>query len=334
MSTQQTIEKHAENPFNTTFSDKEGMEEAYESLIQKIVSEIKNGSKTDSFKKTVDCLSITGSYSARNKALIYMQKPDVVGPFNGYKQWKQFGRVPEKGSSAIWILAPINIKYCNESNEPVKYCEKCDTCTESHYRMVGTRSVKTFAYSQTVELADEDKPENVKDISIVTEKNISTEKEKEKIQNAYNKLINFAEEQGMEVTEISDISEWSISKSRGSYNPQTNKIKIRNFKIGNDAEKIPVESRFSTLVHEIAHGLLHNNMEKNLSKKQKELEAESVAYGVCKWFGIETESGVYISTFFKNELESNESEEYIKERVENSIERIAETISNIQMKLI
>ena len=44
-----------------------------------------------------------------------------------------------------------------------------------------------------------------------------------------------------------------------------------------------------TLVHEIAHSLLHNDGD--TSSQVKEVEAESVAYTVCQHLGID--SGVY-----------------------------------------
>ena len=41
-----------------------------------------------------------------------------------------------------------------------------------------------------------------------------------------------------------------------------------------------------TLIHEIAHELLHNGTDKN--KNTKEVEAESVAYAVCSYFNLDT----------------------------------------------
>ena len=47
-----------------------------------------------------------------------------------------------------------------------------------------------------------------------------------------------------------------------------------------------------TLVHEIAHAKLHNpdflSEEQKKARREKEVEAESVAYVVCQHFGIDT----------------------------------------------
>lgn len=43
-----------------------------------------------------------------------------------------------------------------------------------------------------------------------------------------------------------------------------------------------------TLAHEIGHALLHADPEIDMSREDKELEAESVAYIVCKHYGLDT----------------------------------------------
>lgn len=54
-----------------------------------------------------------------------------------------------------------------------------------------------------------------------------------------------------------------------------------------------VNMQVNTLVHEIAHELLHHPSE--LSKQQKEIQAEATAYVVCKHFGLETKSFTYLA---------------------------------------
>ena len=67
----------------------------------------------------------------------------------------------------------------------------------------------------------------------------------------------------------------------------------------NDIEKIIViqdgmteRQSVKTLIHEIAHAMLHTKeqlQECKKDRKQKELEAESVAYVVCEHFGFDSE---------------------------------------------
>ena len=54
--------------------------------------------------------------------------------------------------------------------------------------------------------------------------------------------------------------------------------------------------RFAIAVHEFAHILLHMG-ERRLSARIKEIEAESVAYIVCRHFGIKTQSTIYLNAY-------------------------------------
>jgi len=56
----------------------------------------------------------------------------------------------------------------------------------------------------------------------------------------------------------------------------------------------------TTLIHELAHELLHKkNREQRLDRETKELEAETVAYLVCSYFGIDVPSHKYLATWQK-----------------------------------
>lgn len=50
------------------------------------------------------------------------------------------------------------------------------------------------------------------------------------------------------------------------------------------------EQTIKTMIHEIAHSRLHNTVEIlcNVNKQRREIEAESIAYTVCSYFGIDT----------------------------------------------
>ena len=58
-----------------------------------------------------------------------------------------------------------------------------------------------------------------------------------------------------------------------------------------------------TLIHEIAHAMLHHLECLELCSRQKEIEAESVAYSVCQYFGIDTSdfSFPYLAVYSEKE---------------------------------
>lgn len=94
--------------------------------------------------------------------------------------------------------------------------------------------------------------------------------------------------------------------SNGFYTPTNNTITIKS--------NMSISHTIRTLIHETAHSILHNldaiNI-KELSREDKEIQAESVAYCVCKYFGLDTSSYSfdYIATWSYSkttqELEKN-----------------------------
>lgn len=312
-------------------SSSQDMEEAYEELIEDLVDVVVSGRKSDNFKELMDTLAVAGTYSSRNKFLIKVQNPSVIGPFNGYKQWiNQFGRVPDEGTSALWVLAPNTVDYCNKSDEKAKYCNECeDDCEDTRSILTGFRSVPTFAYSQTVELDDKDKPEGVKDISVISQKDVETDIEEEQLLEWYENLISEYESRGFDVSEIDDKEDWKISSgARGFFEHDDSSITVRNFRIGKEGNGVDLAERLSTLIHEVAHSYLSHD-EEDISDGKKEMEAEAVAYVVCQRIDIETDAGVYISSHLNSEISDLKNREKIRDTVEDSVERIGEVSGEI-----
>lgn len=105
--------------------------------------------------------------------------------------------------------------------------------------------------------------------------------------------------------------------ANGFYNPRGKIIEIRD-----DLSEIMT---IKTCIHEIAHALLHTN-QKDLSKQVKETEAESVAYGVCSYYGIDT--GNYSFPYIAGWSSSHsikESKESMH-RIRDAIDQIIETM--------
>ena len=61
-----------------------------------------------------------------------------------------------------------------------------------------------------------------------------------------------------------------------------------------------------TLIHEIAHALVHDNEEETEEKDPavREIEAESIAYSVCRYYGLDTSefSFPYLAVFSRTKL--------------------------------
>lgn len=61
-------------------------------------------------------------------------------------------------------------------------------------------------------------------------------------------------------------------------------------------DRLDEAGKVSVITHELAHELLHRDPESaGLTREQKEIEAEAVAFVVCSHFGIETASANYLA---------------------------------------
>ena len=71
--------------------------------------------------------------------------------------------------------------------------------------------------------------------------------------------------------------------AKGYYSPADNQIVIKT--------GLSQQQEIKTLIHEIAHSLLHNSekmKDKKISRNDMEVQAESVAFTVCSALGIDT----------------------------------------------
>jgi hypothetical protein len=79
-----------------------------------------------------------------------------------------------------------------------------------------------------------------------------------------------------------------ISGEKVVYVPMSYDGHINDDGISINSELSEIQT-IATLIHEIAHKHLHRNLSEPIPKKQKEIEADSVAYVVCQHLGINTE---------------------------------------------
>src|SRR6266700_5309311 len=196
------------------------------------------------------------TYSFGNIMLIARQKSDASN-VAGLRTWNSLGRFVKRGEKGIFILAPMVGRRSTKdvsTDEPSE-----DATTEGQRTLYGFRAVYVFDVSQT----------EGKDLPTLTEVNGDVSGYRER-------LFNFVETQSVELS----FSE-RIGPAKGlSYGGKITLL----------AGMQPAEE-FSTLVHEIAHEMLHRGDRRTLTTKQvRETEAEAVAFVVCQAVGLETGS--------------------------------------------
>lgn len=227
-----------------------------EEITKKLEEGVKGIYEGDGYKAFLDVMSKFHTYSVNNCILIAMQKPEAT-QVAGFKSWqKNFKRSVKKGEKAIKILAPIPHKFTKEiENEDGEKVQK-----EIQYMTF--RAVPVFDISQT---EGEELPSICKMLKGSVE--------------GFQSLIDKLESLSPVPVAYEPIS----CGANGYYSHETNSIVV-------DAG-LSEQHKVKTLIHEIAHSILHNKdngEEKDADRSTKEVQAESVAYTVCNWLGLDT----------------------------------------------
>ena len=235
---------------------KSNANEAVKEITKKLEAGVHELFESDRYAEYLAFMSKFTRYSINNSLLIWMQKPDAT-LVAGYKAWQtKFKRQVRKGEKGIRILAPIPRKYTKEVTDAD------GNVTEEEVSYVRFKAISVFDVSQT---DGEELP------SIAVDALDGTV---EGFESLWGKLI--------QVTPASVKYEQIEGNTNGYYNPKEKCIAVK--------EGMSELQTIKTLIHEIAHSLLHGkgNEQEDATRNEAEVQAESVAYTVCSYLGLDT----------------------------------------------
>ena len=263
--------------------------------MREIVDSIENGIKelfeSDKYRKYLATMSRFHRYSVNNTMLIYMQRPDATH-VAGFNKWRdQFGRNVLKGEKGIRIIAPTpykkkveEIKTDPETNAPVLDADGKAIIEEKEIRIPMFKVVSVFDVSQT---AGKPLPQLAADLSGNVQQ-----------YEVFMEALRRASPVPMEIKPVARDTD-------GFFSAKAQSITIR-------AGMSEVQT-VCAAVHEIAHAKLHDYehmteladdgetilVPGEKSRNTEEVEAESISYTVCQYYGIETgeNSFGYIATW-------------------------------------
>lgn len=265
--------------------------------MREIVDSIENGIKelfeSDKYRQYLATMSRFHRYSVNNTMLIYMQRPDATH-VAGFNKWRdQFGRNVLKGEKGIRIIAPTpykkkieEIKTDPETNAPVLDADGKAIIEEKEIRIPMFKVVSVFDVSQT---AGKPLPQLAADLSGNVQQ-----------YEVFMEALRRASPVPMEIKPVARDTD-------GFFSIKAQSITIR-------AGMSEVQT-VCAAVHEIAHAKLHDYehmteladdgetilVPGEKSRNTEEVEAESISYAVCQYYGIETgeNSFGYIATWSK-----------------------------------
>ena len=249
--------------------------QSQEERLQELTDRLENGIKelytSGRYAEYLAAMSKFHHYSFGNVVLILLQCPTAT-KVAGYNRWKKdFGRQVKKGEHGISILCPCpqtrwmqKQKTDSESGLPI-FSEDGSPVMEPVRVTIPRFKIGTvFDISQT---------EGRELPSIVASELTG---EVESFQTLYDCLA--------ELSPVPITEDEVPGAAKGFFSSEEQRIVLRR--------GMPQLQIIKTLVHEIAHAMLHDKtkipVEEQKVRSQKEVEAESVAYVVCQYIGLDT----------------------------------------------
>ena len=244
-------------------------EQRMKDLNQRLEQGIRDVFESGRFRDYLSVMSRFHTYSARNVLLIHMQRPNATRVASAKRWHEQFERFINKGEKAIYIMAPIPIvktverqKLDPDTKAPV-LDENGQVVTEKREVQVPRfRPVPVFDVSQT----------NGKPLPQLAQDLTGDVAQYEAFMEALRRTAPVP----MEIKPMA-------ANMDGYFSLDDQRIAIR--------EGMSEVQTVCAAVHEITHSILHNQKgvrEDKAVQTAQELEAESVSYVVCQYFGIET----------------------------------------------
>ena len=266
-------------------AEKQSYAEQNKARLKEITDSIETGIRelfqSDKYRQYLSTMSRFHRYSVNNVMLIHMQKPDATH-VAGFNKWRDnFGRNVRKGEKGIKIIVPTPYKKKIEEAKldpdtklPMLDADGNAIMEEKTIQIPMYKVVSVFDVSQT-----EGKP-----LPELAEKLTGNVQEYEAFMEALKRSAPVPiriEPMGADMDGYFSASEQRIAIREGMSQVQT----------------------VSAVVHEIAHSKLHNYQKEQeqaaleneaappvprKSRETEEIEAESISYAVCAYYGVET----------------------------------------------
>jgi antirestriction protein ArdC len=245
--------------------------------VKQLIEQLEAG-RSDALTTYLDAMSRFHNYSFGNVLEIARQRPNATR-VAGLYAWNQLGRKVKKGEKGIRILAPIIGIKRKRDEEAEKDITKQNTTV-----LVGFRNAYVFDVSQT----------DGAELPTMHEVHGDVGENRDR-------LVSFIDQQGIELVFTENIAP------------------ALGVRYGGRIAILPGQSEaeeFSTLVHELAHEMLHKAERRTTTTKVvKETEAEAIAFVVGKAVGLKagTASADYIHLYHGNASLLAESLEVIQQ---------------------
>ena len=239
-------------------------------LAEHLKEGMKNYLDSEQFRSFLDTMSKFHNYSLNNIHFLKMQNPNVsqVASFNKWKT--DFERTVKKGSKALKIWVPYQVKTKISANQnELSFSPSENEMEEKEVTVTRFKLGNVFDVSQT---EGKELPKAINELT-------GSVKD-------YEDLYRAAKAVSMDNQVPISFEDIKKESANGYYSPDENRIVISKGLKGQ-------EHILKTIFHEMAHSDLHRGTNAQYGDDQyrkQELQAESVAYVVANHFGFDTSS--------------------------------------------
>lgn len=223
------------------------------------------------------------TFSLNNTLLIFLQKPSA-SKVAGFRQWEiKFNRKIKKGAKAITIFAPIKQRESEDIDD-----SGFDDAVRRNY-VYRFRAVNVFDIGDTEPIPGKEDLANVK-----TPEWHDNNTPNETADKLFSYTSQLASELNVKMT-TTDSERGEMGYAKGDH-----------INLSSDVSGV---NRISTLIHEIAHELMHFDKtsifyigeDDAANRQKKELQAETVSYVVLRHYNISVKHhATYIALWNKN----------------------------------
>ncbi|HOS15840.1 MAG TPA: ArdC family protein [Bacteroidales bacterium] len=269
-------------------SRKEELSVMIEKFVEDLTTAIDDVKASETFRKYLEFGLRFRSYSWYNTMLIWMQRPSAT-KVAGFKQWQdKFYRRVKKGAKGITILAPMISKKKEEPDEDgIDSTDLDPVKKEKEYKQIRFMAVTVFDISDTEPIDERGEVPEEPNWKGSNDPN-------EKADEVYECAAELADNMGIKL-ETGDAKGSEMGWAKGDHINITSNIAGVN--------------RAATLIHEIAHELLHFKKSSpfyvgdvddvRLTREVAELQAETVSYIVIRYYELPAEHHATYLAFWK-----------------------------------
>ena len=248
--------------------ERKDQNEKIKELTEKLQAGIQELHDSEKYRDYLRTMAKFHHYSFNNSLLIWAQRPDATA-VAGYRAWQtKFGRTVNPGAKGIMIYAPSSYK--RTLREVVTDADGNPMLDQDGNKI--TRAVEhtfpTFQIGYVYAYEDTSGQKPLPSIVSIVDKDVDNY---DSVMDALRKIspapIRFDSVDG---------------GANGYYDLVKREIVVK--------DTLPQAQKIKTAVHEVAHSILHDKidgLDLEATKREMEVSAESVAFVVCSWLGLD-----------------------------------------------